>query len=678
MSTKPPLWWQCVFSAAIVIICCAAAAGQTPPKVLAGCPKRTKFESYKIRDARIVAPLKFLRLRGKSGDEAEKAVAALKGKPYDKTELDTVLKLVEGESGQSSSLLVSTISVDNCSAGELDVTFQVFSTQISPVLSTTFEYRQLEKADPEAAAGVPRGNRHVKVTPLIGYNQTDKLYAGGTVEGRWGEGGVFDSVSLTGHGSTSSHFVSAALAGHYDSVTGWMGHANWRLDYEHSVSPTDRAKLRRGRFALQAAGATHPFGGVVWRFGAAVEGGNQQSDFAAADLAPRTVSDTGYSSIKLFTGITAHTRRHALSASYGMEFGGTGSGFRGGWRKHVADVAHEFWWPVGDHRLIEVEQRFTAGALQTLSAVPVAERFFGGNREEQFIAGESWSFRSNPVIRSIPSNRFYRTSEGVGGDSFASYNSTTGVTIWRSPLIPTELSEEPDFKDKLTGQVTSAESLLQILYESRDENFIATRALLNGVVDNLNALSKAVTDAGSPSSECTDAIALSLNMAKHAKDDKPAAAVGSIRELLSGGTTALADVATVCRDGVAGAAVQNAANSLDAAAGQLETTFGRINRAAAARKAAADMSYVRRTLDIILKELNIASVSPVFVFDVARIGPAAGGPYSGTRYGVGGGLRFSLLNTVNFTGGYAWNPNRRVGEEPGAVFFSINTRNLFR
>jgi hypothetical protein len=137
-------------------------------------------------------------------------------------------------------------------------------------------------------------------------------------------------------------------------------------------------------------------------------------------------------------------------------------------------------------------------------------------------------------------------------------------------------------------------------------------------------------------------------------------------------------VATVCRDGVGGAAVQSAANNLDAAAGQLATTFGRIDRAAAAKKAATDMAYVRRTLDIILKELNIASVSPVFVFDVARIGPATSGPYSGTRYGVGGGLRFSLLNTVNFTGGYAWNPGRRVGEEPGAVFFSISTRNLFK
>lgn len=46
------------------------------------------------------------------------------------------------------------------------------------------------------------------------------------------------------------------------------------------------------------------------------------------------------------------------------------------------------------------------------------------------------------------------------------------------------------------------------------------------------------------------------------------------------------------------------------------------------------------------------SVNPVFVFDAARLWPEG----NGTRFGIGGGVRFTLVN-FNITVGYAVNPN---------------------
>ena len=109
---------------------------------------------------------------------------------------------------------------------------------------------------------------------------------------------------------------------------------------------------------------------------------------------------------------------------------------------------------------------------------------------------------------------------------------------------------------------------------------------------------------------------------------------------------------------------------------EMHAEFKQIDRDAAREKAKSEMSYVRRVLDTILKEMNIVSTGPVAVFDVARIGPAAG-PLGGVRYAVGLGARFTLVSHVSLTGGYAWNPDRRPGEGPGAAFFSLRFRDLF-
>ena len=59
------------------------------------------------------------------------------------------------------------------------------------------------------------------------------------------------------------------------------------------------------------------------------------------------------------------------------------------------------------------------------------------------------------VIRSIPANRLYASAAGAGGDQFFSYNSTTAVTVWGKPVVPSELRDDPQFKKLLDGALTS-------------------------------------------------------------------------------------------------------------------------------------------------------------------------------------------------------------------------------
>jgi hypothetical protein len=64
------------------------------------------------------------------------------------------------------------------------------------------------------------------------------------------------------------------------------------------------------------------------------------------------------------------------------------------------------------------------------------------------------------------------------------------------------------------------------------------------------------------------------------------------------------------------------------------------------------------------------------MFDVARIAPRTVAGFGGARYGVGGGLRLSVVS-LDLTAGYSWNPRRRAGEGRGAFVFSLDVSDLF-
>jgi hypothetical protein len=79
-----------------------------------------------------------------------------------------------------------------------------------------------------------------------------------------------------------------------------------------------------------------------------------------------------------------------------------------------------------------------------------------------------------------------------------------------------------------------------------------------------------------------------------------------------------------------------------------------------------------RASDVFLHELNIYSISPVAIFDVARVWPLN----EGVHYGVGPGLRLSLVN-ANFTISYGFDPQRSDRQSIGAIFFKLDVTSLF-
>src|SRR5581483_7917660 len=292
VTIKAMLKWRW-FTLAVFFAGCVAAWCQVQPSAPENCPAATDFEAegYHIREARIDDPWHFLMAFGTGGDDADKAVAALRGQPYNSAELKKVREVVEKRRFLATDINYSIIAVDKCSDRQLDVTFHVFSVQISPVLSSTFEFRQLEKAAPQDAVGSSKTGQYFRVVPRAGYDQTEKFFGGGSIQAQWTSGTIpLNSFSVEGDGSSTMHSISAAVAGQYDSTANWLGHAEWRLDFQNSSTPTDRASLNQSWLALQFAGELHPTEGLVSRFGVAAEGGNQQSGFTDGDLGPHTVA----------------------------------------------------------------------------------------------------------------------------------------------------------------------------------------------------------------------------------------------------------------------------------------------------------------------------------------------------------------------------------------------------
>ena len=95
----------------------------------------------------------------------------------------------------------------------------------------------------------------------------------------------------------------------------------------------------------------------------------------------------------------------------------------------------------------------------------------------------------------------------------------------------------------------------------------------------------------------------------------------------------------------------------------------------ALQKAQNDMKYPRRVFSQLTREANLIAVSPVGIFDAARLWQD--GRSEGVRYAMGGGLRLSIVS-LDLTAGYAWNPHRKPGEGRGAVLLSMEVSNLFR
>ena len=659
---------------------------------------------FTVRSIRIDDPFKFLPwVKTRQKRAADQITTLIKDKPFTYADAaGKALDIIENEnflpdtSEARIKLRLELVSVANCLAGNVDLIYRIYSTQIMPVLSARPEERVKERETPQEPAGQATvettGASPFHFTPAAGYDSTDLLFGGGRFEFKprkfWKL--PFKSAVIKGEASSRMHNVSAALEGAYDSQVetgGWLAHAEWLVNFAHYSLPTGAGDIRGGHMTAHFAGVTKPLlnGNVSLRFGASLEGGNRQTEPGSLILARDTVPNAGFGTLKLYGALDSRFRNHIFNASYGLELGAVGPAARVDWHKHILDARHQFWYSLGNHHLLDVESRFTLGRLSVPGRVPLPERFFGGRNEEFLIASDAWQIRANPVIRAIPGNRFFQTTEGAGGRAFFSYNLTAAYGIWRKTLVPEELTTDEDFKEELEGSITTVTSTLQNYYSSKDVHYTNVLSQLPAAQTALQDLKNAVAAAQTSHPDqadlfkaCTRAVSGGLRRIGSAITPQGAEPFGLIASVLSDDPDEiqLLKVNQTCETDLNG--VLHDAN-ISAATSRVETLrkamtaeFAQIDEDRAQKKATADMAFTRRTLNTLFNDVNIYAISPVIVFDVARVGPAGG-----TRYGPGAGIRFELATTAHFTLGYAWNVKQGPGEGRGNIFFAIGVRDLF-
>lgn len=662
---------------------------------------------FTVRSVRINDPFDFLPwIKIRQRRAADQITALIKDKPFTYTSAaGKALDIIETEnflpdtSDTRVKLRLELVTVANCTAGNVDLIYRIYSTQIMPVLSARPEERVKERETPQDPAGQTtvetKDASPFHFTPTAGYDSTDLLYGGGRFEFTPRSFGKlpFKSAVIKGEASSRMHNIYAALEGAYDSEEkgGWLAHAEWLVNFAHFSLPTGAGDIRGGHLTAHFAGVTKPLlnGNVSLRFGASLEGGNRQTEPGNLLLAPDTIPNAGFGTFKLYGAVDSRLRNHIFNASYGLELGSIGPAARVDWHKHILDARHQFWYSLGNHHLLDVESRFTLGHLGVRGTVPLPERFFGGRNEEFFIASDAWQIRANPVIRAIPGSRFFQTPEGAGGRKFFSYNLTAAYGIWRKTLVPEELTTDDDFKSELEGSITTVTSTLQNYYSSKDQHYNnvvgqlpAAQTALQDLKNTVAAAQEAHPDQADLFKACTRAVSGGLRRINSAITPQGADPYGLIASVLSDDPDEiqLLKVNQTCEVDLNG--VLHDAN-ISAGTGRVETVrkamlaeFKQIDENRAQKQATADMAFTRRTLNTLFSDVNIYSISPVFVFDVARIGPR-NGTIGGTRYGPGAGIRFELATTAHFTLGYAWNVNGGPGEGRGNIFFAIGVRDLF-
>jgi hypothetical protein len=184
-----------------------------------------------------------------------------------------------------------------------------------------------------------------------------------------------------------------------------------------------------------------------------------------------------------------------------------------------------------------------------------------------------------------------------------------GPALWQRQLLPAALRNEPELKTQLSGALASAESLLRIEEYARDPAF-------QRIASRLEALER--NGACLPAS-----FKRRLRSARQATGGKQ---YGLVEALLAN------TAAPECES---------------AARAAMQADFARIDKATAAGRAASQIAELRDLADRLLYRTPLVAVRPVALIE------AVVSPKRRALPGLGGGLRVSLLNWLEVTGGYS-------------------------
>lgn len=435
-------------------------------------------------------------------DSIKPELSLKEGEPFTKSAYnETAFKLAQLfgrlKLGERFRAAYTTTELRGCDdqAGTLDVVYRVYSSDYVSFLSRVFE-SQPDKITrsllPEALASTGK----ILPAPFAGYNRSRGIFGGARFSIKTPLG-LIKRTDIDVSGSNSSAVARLGMIGNHEFKSGWLNHAEWRMGYQYFNLPSDTIRHKGGALLAQTFVSTKPLGhqNLALRFGGSLEGGHLQTESPETSAVAADLLRTRYGSLKMYMGATMKAGRQSWKASYGLQLGQAGKEFRIDYVKQVFDSAHSVRFLLRDHLPLRVDTQFSAGLISSSSGrIPVAERFYGGNVQRNFIRGDDWQINSGVFIRSFPQNRLNRigAQSPVGGKNFFSLNLTAAQTVWKRSLVPGELIHDPilsaELKTELRGVIEIQRYQLELSYLSETEEYRKLPPHLDRIAEALTRL----------------------------------------------------------------------------------------------------------------------------------------------------------------------------------------------
>ena len=673
-------------------------------------------QHYVVRSIKLEAPLDIFHLANRTVSLNQlplKAQRVTNGNIVEKGEFDNVAfatsgtaisNEINGKMGSNVRLQFAVVlpELANCddAAHTLDAVFKVYNVNVPASLAQPLDL--LGGPPIQSSSNSNQGSLLQSLAPQLtaGYDTKRHFYAGGKATYQSSPGGLFDTMIIEGSGSSTSTLFRGSLKGSRNWKRGPVQRADWAATYSLSDLPSTSFQLQENKVTGRFSGNSPALMGqaLVLYFGAAIDAGNQHSN-GAAPVPFNVILQSQVGNLKGYLGTAWSHGPNILQASYGIQAGKSTPGVQVDYLKHLLYATDSLRLLPRDHRPLTLDMQLGAGRITGDGAVPLAERFFGGNLRRDFIAGDTWRIPTDPYIRSFPTNSLSITAPGaVGGTNFFSVNATLSYALWGKPLVPAEIL--PEIEPKLNAQLATFQNALRDSYVADLPDFKSLETDLSGhraELAQLRTRLEVLKSQPGISQEISDQVDVVLgdldevdsSTAALGKRDAAADPVGPVLLLLSNasGIGQLITLADDLKDmeallATAGMSGQQADfQARETAIRNLQTSFlarfNAINQTAATARAKADLNFSRSVLSQLLHALNIYSIAPAVLLDAARLGPEPGPGQSGTRYGVGPAVKLSLLN-VDLTLGYSVNPSPHPGERRGAPVISFEISNIFR
>ena len=381
----------------------------------------------------------------------------------------------------------------------LDVRYRVYTSDYVSFLSRAFE-SQPEKLTRALLPQALTETSKFLPAPFVGYNRSRGIFAGARLSINT-QLGPIKRADLDVSGSSSSSTVQFGLIGNHKFKSSSFDHIEWRLAYRYFDLPADTVRHKGGALIAQTFVSTKPLAwhNLVLRFGSSLEGGHLQTDLSEPAIVPTDLLRTSYGALKMYAGGTMRFGRQSLKASYGLQLGQAGKDVGVDYVKQVFDSAYSVRFLPRDHMPLRLDTQFSAGLINSSSEqIPIAERFYGGNTQRNFIQGSDWQINSDVFLRSFPQNQLNQIGllGPLGGKSFFSLNLTAAQTVWKRTLVPEELIRDPalytDLRIKLRGTLENQRGGLGLSLLTETDNFPALVEKVDRIGDKLTTINAAL------------------------------------------------------------------------------------------------------------------------------------------------------------------------------------------